>query len=93
MTAQDIIVADTRRQAQIEKLTEHYREDTPSTPFWALLFGALYFARWGFWGRAFIVIAASLVIPFSGLVLAPFIARGGWKDRAKKQAERAVALS
>jgi hypothetical protein len=52
--------------------------------FWALMFGPLYFAAHGFWGRALIVLVPGFF--FIGIIVAPFLAYPAWRRRAKKKA-------
>lgn len=76
-----------KREMKIKSLTEHYREDTGATPLWAFLFGPLYFAAHGFWGRAVVTFVLCLFI--IGFFISPFIARKGWINRAEDKAREA----
>ncbi len=71
---------ETRLEAEV--LAESFDESTGASWFWALLFGPLYFAVHGFWGRAVLLLALNLVV--IGFFVAPFLAYPAWKDRAKK---------
>ena len=77
-----------KNEAKINALADHYREDTGATPLWAFLFGPLYFAVHGFWGRAVIIFVLCLFVV--GFFISPFIARKGWIDRAKEKARKAT---
>lgn len=77
-----------KREMKIKSLTEHYREDTGATPLWAFLFGPLYFAVFGFWGRAVVTFILCLFIV--GFLVSPFIARKGWINRAEAKAREAL---
>jgi len=53
------------------------------------LFGPLWFAFHGFWGRAVLVFVLNLFV--IGFIVAPFLAYPAWHERAREKAERAIA--
>ncbi|PZX03791.1 DUF2628 domain-containing protein [Celeribacter halophilus] len=74
--------------AQAEQLQKQYNESTKASWFWALLFGPIYFAVHGFWGRAVIVLVLNFAI--IGFIVAPFMAYPAWRARAEKKAQNAI---
>jgi hypothetical protein len=75
---------------EAEALSDTFNESTGATWFWAFLFGPLYFAVHGFWGRAAIVFALNWII--IGFIVAPFLAYPAWRERARKKAEQMLLL-
>ena len=63
-----------------------FDESTGASWFWALLFGPLYFAYHGFWGKAFVLFILNLFL--IGFIVAPFMARPAWRERAKERAQQ-----
>jgi len=80
--------AATRIEA--ETLAESFNESTGASWFWALLFGPIYFAVHGFWGRAALVLVLNLFV--IGVLVAPFLAYPAWRERARRQAEKMITL-
>ena len=78
-----------QHQAKIETLAAKMNESTALSWFWAFLFGPLWFAFHGFWGRAVLVFALNFVL--IGFIVAPFLAYPAWRERAREKAERAIA--
>lgn len=74
--------------AEFDKLTDVYNESTRLSWLWAFLFGPIYFAVFGFWGRAAIILLLNFVI--IGFIIAPFMAYPAWRARAEKRALQAV---
>lgn len=77
-------------KAEIESLSSQFDESTGASWLWAFLFGPIYFAFHGFWGRAAIVLLLNFVI--IGFIVAPFLAYPAWKARALEKAEKALLL-
>ncbi|WP_323771065.1 DUF2628 domain-containing protein [Antarctobacter sp.] len=77
-------------KAEAEILAETFDDSTGASWLWAFLFGPLYFAVHGFWGRAAIVLVLSFFI--IGIFVAPFLAYPAWRERAKKKAENMLML-
>lgn len=75
---------------EAEQLAETFDDSTGLSWLWALLFGPIYFAAHGFWGRAVLVLALNFV--FIGFLIAPFLAYPAWKARATEKAEKMIAL-
>lgn len=75
----------------IRTIESQFNQSTRASWFWAFLFGPLYFAAHGFWGRAAIVFMLNLI--FIGIIVAPFLAYPAWRDRARKEAERTINLN
>ena len=75
--------------AKIETLAPKLDESTSLSWLWAFLFGPIYFAAHGFWGRAVLVLALNFVL--IGFIVAPFLAYPAWRERAREKAERAIA--
>jgi len=78
-----------QHQAKIETLAAQMNESTALSWFWAFLFGPLWFAFHGFWGRAVLVFVLNFFV--IGFILAPFLAYPAWRERAREKAERAIA--
>ncbi len=78
------------RGAEAEVLAETFDESTGLSWLWAFLFGPIYFAVHGFWGRALLVFALNFII--IGFIVAPFLAYPAWKERAQKKAEKLITL-
>lgn len=86
-------------RTRTEEAVENLDESTWFTWLWVGLFGPIYFAWHGFWGRAVlsILIGAVLVIflgPFGFIfnyLAAVIMAYKGWEARARKEVE--VTLS
>ena len=74
--------------AKIETLAAQMNESTALSWLWAFCFGPIYFAAHGFWGRAVLVLALNFVL--IGFIVAPFLAYPAWRERARKNAERAL---
>lgn len=81
------IMADT---AEKELVAEQLNESTGLSWLWAFLFGPIYFAVHGFWGRAGIVLLLNFVI--IGFIVAPFLAYPAWRGRAEEKAEKMMLL-
>ncbi|MEM6422573.1 MAG: hypothetical protein AAF698_08285 [Pseudomonadota bacterium] len=71
---------------EIEIVAETVDESTGISWLWALLFGPLYFAVWGFWAKAALVLCLNFLL--IGFAVAPFLAYAAWKARAREKAER-----
>ena len=78
-----------QHQAKIETLAAQMNESTGLSWLWAFIFGPLWFAFHGFWGRAVLVFALNFVL--IGFIVAPFLAYPAWRERAREKAERAIA--
>ncbi|MDF2140833.1 DUF2628 domain-containing protein [Paenirhodobacter sp. CAU 1674] len=74
--------------ATADDLTRRYDESTGLSWLWAFLFGPIYFAVHGFWGRAAIVLILNFFI--IGFFVAPFMAYPAWRKRAEERADRAM---
>ncbi|MEM7641182.1 MAG: hypothetical protein AAF366_01485 [Pseudomonadota bacterium] len=83
----DRVAAD---RAEIDLLADQMNEGTGLSWLWAFLFGPLYYAVFGFWGRAGIVFVLSLF--FIGIIVSPFLAAGAWRGRALEKAEKMILL-
>lgn len=79
------------KAAAIAAHVRHYDESTRASWFWALLFGPIYYAVHGFWGRAAIVLVLNFFVV--GFFIAPFLAYPAWKDRARTRAVQDAAIS
>lgn len=77
-------------RADIDELAEGLDESTRWSWLWAFLFGAIYYARWGFWGRAIIVFALNIVI--IGFIISPFLVYPAWRSRAKEKARKVLLV-
>lgn len=75
---------------EADQLASTFDESTGASWFWAFLFGPIYFAVHGFWGRAIIVLALNFVIV--GFIISPFLAYPAWRERAKKKAEQMLVI-
>ena len=78
-----------QHQAKIDLMAPKLDESTSLSWLWAFLFGPIYFAAHGFWGRAVLVLALNFVL--IGFIVAPFLAYPAWRERAREKAERAIA--
>ena len=78
------IEQEIERVTAVDRLERQYDESTKLSWFWALLFGPIYFAVHGFWGRAAFVLLLNFII--IGFFIAPFLAYPGWKKRARERA-------
>ncbi|MEM8850539.1 MAG: hypothetical protein AAGE03_10955 [Pseudomonadota bacterium] len=67
----DRVAAD---QAEVELLADQMNEGTGLSWLWTFLFGPIYYAVFGFWGRAGLVFLLSLF--FIGIIVSPFLAAG-----------------
>ncbi|WP_417273048.1 DUF2628 domain-containing protein [Celeribacter halophilus] len=70
--------------AQAENMKRQYDKSTKASWFWAFLFGPIYYAVHGFWGRAVIVLLLNFII--IGFIVSPFLAYPAWRSRAEKKA-------
>ncbi|MDO5606187.1 MAG: DUF2628 domain-containing protein [Paracoccus sp. (in: a-proteobacteria)] len=77
-------------QIKSETLAHSFDDSTGLSWLWAFLFGPIYFAVHGFWGRAGIVLVLNFLI--IGFLVAPFLAYPAWKSRAMKRAEQMLLL-
>lgn len=77
-------------KAQIEQMTEAYNESTGASWLWALLLGPIYYAYFGFWGRAVIIFLLNVIL--IGIIISPLIVYPAWKSRARMKAEQTVAI-
>ncbi len=68
-----------------------YDESTGASWLWAFLFGPIYYAVHGFWGRAAIVLVLDFV--YIGIIVSPFLAYPAWQDRAQKALNAAKATA
>lgn len=59
-------------------------QSTKLSWLWALLFGPVYFAVHGFWGRAVLIFILNFFI--IGYFIAPFIVYPSWRERARRDA-------
>lgn len=75
---------------EAEVLADNFNESTGLSWLWAFLFGPIYFAVHGFWGRAVLILALNFII--IGFIVAPFLAYPAWRERAQKQAEKMLTL-
>ncbi|MEL7215896.1 MAG: hypothetical protein AAGJ96_08210 [Pseudomonadota bacterium] len=80
-------------KAEVELLMATYNDSTGLTWLWALLFGPIYFWVHGFVALGFAQLALSIVTFGFGILAAPFLAYYAWRQRARKKAENAVAVS
>jgi hypothetical protein len=80
--------AATKLEAEI--LAENFDDSTGLSWLWAFLFGPIYFAVHGFWGRALLILVLNFVV--IGFFVAPFLAYPAWRRRAKNRAERMLTL-
>lgn len=78
------------QQAEIEEVAQTVNQSTSVSWLWAFLFGPIYFAFHGFWGRAVLVFFLNIII--IGIFVAPFLAYPAWKERAREKAERMLLL-
>ena len=84
-----------RAQAELNRteaalLSDSFDDSTRLSWLWALLFGPIYFAVHGFWGRAVTVFFLNWII--IGFIVAPFLAYPAWRKRAQQQAEKMLTL-
>ncbi|MEO0679862.1 MAG: hypothetical protein AAF192_05540, partial [Pseudomonadota bacterium] len=77
-------------QAEAEIVADRVDESTSLSWLWAFLCGPLYFAFWGFWGRAVVVFVLNFALV--GFLLAPFLAYPAWRGRALEKAEKLLLL-
>lgn len=75
-------------KAMVSELSRSFDESTGASWFWAFLFGPIYFAAHGFWGRAVIVLLLNIVV--IGFFVAPFLAYPAWRKRAEQRAQNMV---
>jgi Flp pilus assembly protein TadB len=77
--------------AQADQLQKQYDDSTKASWFWAFLFGPIYFAVHGFWGRAAIIFVLNFLV--IGIIVAPFMAYPAWRERAEKKAQQSIATA
>lgn len=77
--------------SDLKAIEDKHNQSTSFSWLWALLFGPIYFAVHGFWGRAGIVLLLNFFI--IGFFVAPFLAYPAWRARARKEAERSILIS
>jgi hypothetical protein len=77
-------------KANIAELARSFDDSTGLSWLWAFLFGPIYFAVHGFWGRAAIVFVLNFFI--IGFFVAPFLAYPAWRSRAEERAANMVTL-
>lgn len=77
-------------KAKVELMAERLNESTKASWLWAFLFGPIYFAAHGFWGKFFLVLLLNLCF-FIGVIVAPFLAYPAWRSRAREKAEKMIA--
>ncbi|MFC3570611.1 DUF2628 domain-containing protein [Paracoccus sp. TOH] len=77
-------------RAEASVLSGSFDESTGLSWLWAFLFGPIYFAVHGFWGRAVVVLALNFLV--IGFIVAPFLAYPAWRERANRQAEKMLLL-
>ena len=77
-------------KAEVELVADQFNESTSLSWLWAFLFGPIYFAVHGFWGRAVLVFVLNFLI--IGFFVAPFLAYPAWRQRAEEKAEKAILL-
>jgi hypothetical protein len=87
----DLTKLTQKKREQISLAAEVHNESTGASWFWALLFGPLYYARFGFWGRAIIILALNFA--YIGFIISPLIVYQAWRSRAYEIAKRDVLLT
>ena len=87
---QNVVERTNTRLAEIDEVALSVNESTGLSWLWAFLFGPIYFAVHGFWGRALLVFLLSFII--IGFLIAPFLAYPAWKGRARERAERLILI-
>lgn len=79
------------RLAAFDKVIAQHDESTRLSWLWAFIFGPIYFAVYGFWGRAFILLILNMMI--IGFFIAPFMVYPAWKKRARKRAIETISVA
>jgi hypothetical protein len=77
-------------KAEVAELSRSFNDSTSLSWLWAFLFGPIYFAVHGFWGRAVLVFVLNLV--FIGPLVAPFLAYPAWRQRAEERAANMLLI-
>lgn len=77
-------------KAEADVLADTFDDSTGVSWLWAFLFGPIYFAVHGFWGRALIVFLLNFLI--IGFLVSPFLAYPAWRDRAQKKADKMLMV-
>jgi hypothetical protein len=90
MARHDLSTRIAADSAEIELVAEQLNESSGVSWLWALLFGPIYFAVHGFWGRAVLMFFLNIIL--IGFIVAPFIVYPAWRERAKEKAERRILL-
>lgn len=77
-------------KAEADVLADTFDDSTGVSWLWAFLFGPIYFAVHGFWGRALLVFLLNFLI--IGFFVSPFLAYPAWRDRAQKKADKMLMV-
>ena len=78
-------------KAEIAELAKSFNESTGLSWLWAFLFGPIYYAVHGFWGRAALVFVLNFVF-FIGFVVSPFLAYPAWRAKAEAKAANLITI-